>query len=269
VSWLVNQERKADIASGASFETKQYLTLQYMPDPEYSKRGETWLFDGPKEREASRYVRILDRFMRELARCVDVLAALLPEITLLEDDHLLTYLHSIISTKLQAVHVPHCPAYLDACLCDCPLTGDLAPMLGDEHLRILTLTGFQGQTHTGLLDDLNALDFHCRWLPRWLPLDKPQAEKAISTYRHQWFAKRKSIVALHKETLFNEAAVLTDSDALNKSADENSALQELGSDLVGYGYLTMTLIVRDKDAAIVDEMRTRAQVTLKLNLSLC
>jgi type IV secretion system protein TrbE len=255
-SWLVDQERKAQFdTAGKSFETKQYLCLQYLPDPEVSRRGETWLFDGAKEGTASRYVRLLDRFVGEVGRCIDLLALLLPEITLLTDDDLLTYLHSTISTRAQTIAVPVVPAYLDAALCDCPLTGGLSPKLGDEHLRVLTVIGFPGHTHPGLLDDLNRLDFPFRWITRWLPLAKPQAEKAIATYRRQWFAKRKSIVALLKETMFNEAAVLTDSDALNKSADADSALQELGSDLVAYGYLTITLIVRDADPALADEKR--------------
>jgi type IV secretion system protein TrbE len=255
-SWLVDEERKAGfISAGCSFETKQYLCLQYLPGPEHIKRGETWLFDGAKAGEASRYVRLLDRFASEVTRCIDLLALLLPDIELLCDGDLLTYLHGTISTKAQIVAVPDCPAYLDAALCDTPLIGGLSPMLGDTHLRLLTLTGFQGQTHPGLLDDLNRLDFPFRWMTRWLPLDKPQAETAIANYRRQWFAKRKSIVALLKETMFNEAAVLTDSDALNKSADADSALQELGSDLVGYGYLTTTLIVRDPDPVLADEKR--------------
>lgn len=255
-SWLIDQERKAQFETvGSSFETKQYLCLQYLPDAEVSRRGETWLFDGAKEGTASRYVRLLDRFMSEVDRCIDLLALLVPEIILLSDSDLLTYLHSTISTKSHMVAVPSVPAYLDAALCDCPLTGGLSPKLGDEHLRILTIIGFPGHTHPGLLDDLNRLDFAFRWMTRWLPLAKPQAEKAIANYRRQWFAKRKSIVALLKETMFNEAAVLTDSDALNKSADADSALQELGSDLVAYGYLTTTLIVLDVDPALADERR--------------
>jgi type IV secretion system protein TrbE len=255
-SWLIDQERKAQFdTAGKSFETRQYLCLQYLPEPEVSRRGETWLFDGAKEGTASRYVRLLDRFMSEVGRCIDLLALLVPEISLLSDSDLLTYLHSTISTKAQTVAVPVVPAYLDAALCDTPLTGGLSPKLGDEHLRVLTVIGFQGHTHPGLLDDLNRLDFPLRWMTRWLPLAKPQAEKTIANYRRQWFAKRKSIVALLKETMFNEAAVLTDSDALNKSADADSALQELGSDLVAYGYLTTTLIVRDADPALADEKR--------------
>jgi type IV secretion system protein VirB4 len=37
--------------------------------------------------------------------------------------------------------------------------------------------------------------------------------------RRQWFAKRKSIMAILKEVMTNEASVLMDSDAANKALD--------------------------------------------------
>ena len=51
----------------------------------------------------------------------------------------------------------------------------------------------------------------------------------------------------------NEAAVLTDSDAANKAADADLALQELGSDIAGEAYVTATVTVWDADPAIADE----------------
>ena len=84
-----------------------------------------------------------------------------------------------------------------------------------------------------------------------MPLDKPAAEKVIRRYRRQWFAKRKSIAAIVKEVMTNEQSVLVDTDADNKAADADAALQELGADLVSYGYVTTTFIVmrRGRSAA--------------------
>ena len=54
--------------------------------------------------------------------------------------------------------------HLDALLADEPLTGGLAPVLGDQHLRVVTVRGFPTSTWPGLLDELNRLGFA-------LPLD--------------------------------------------------------------------------------------------------
>jgi type IV secretion system protein VirB4 len=41
--------------------------------------------------------------------------------------------------------------------------------------------------------------------------------------------------------MINEASTLLDSDASNKAADADLALQELGSDMIGQAYVTATL----------------------------
>src|SRR5690606_19786089 len=142
-----------------------------------------------------------------------------------------TYLHSTISTNRHRVRVPETPIYLDALLADQPLTGGLEPRLGDQHLRVLTVTGFPTATTPGLLDDLNRLAFPYRWSTRAVLLDKTDATKLLTRIRRQWFAKRKSIAAILKEVMTNEASVLVDTDAANKAADADMALQELGADV--------------------------------------
>ena len=71
--------------------------------------------------------------------------------------------------------------------------------------------------------------------------------------RRQWFAKRKNVIALLRETIFQQESPLVDTDASNKAADADAALQELGSDQVAFGYLTATVTVLDADPAVADE----------------
>ena len=137
----------------------------------------------------------------------------MPEIAWLDDGETLTYLHSTVSTKRQRVRVPEIPMYLDALLADQPLTGGLEPMLGDAHLRVLTVVGFPTATTPGILDELNRLAFPYRWSTRAIMLDKTDATKLLTKIRRQWFAKRKSIAAILKEVMTNEASTLLDTDA--------------------------------------------------------
>ncbi len=126
-------------------------------------------------------------------------------------------------------------------------------MLGDRHLRTLTILGFPGTTRPGLLDALNHLDFPYRWMTRFIALDKTEATKALTKIRRQWFNKRKSISVLLREVVHNEPVQLLDSDADNKVADADQALQALGGDHVSFGYITVTVTVTDQSAAIVEE----------------
>ena len=260
VSRLVDEERRAAFEqTGALFESAYVLTFVYLPPAENIGRAEQMLIESDGGKRGLDYRDHLSAFVQQTDRALDLLGQLMPELVPLSDEETLTYLHNCISNKRHPIAYPEIPAYLDAVLVDTSLTGGLAPMLGDAHLRALTVLGFPGSTTPGLLDALNHLGFEYRWMTRFVPLDKAAAEKVIKRYRRQWFAKRKSIASIIKEVLTNEQSVLVDTDADNKTADADAALQELGADLVSYGYVTTTFIVWDEDAAAVREKVRAAQ----------
>lgn len=252
VSRLIDEERRSAFEdSEALFESGYVLSFVYMPPAEQVGRAEQLLVETEGERRGLDYRDHLQAFVQRTDRALDLLGQLMPEVAPLSDGETLTYLHGCISSRRHPIAVPETPVYLDAVLVDTPFTGGLAPMLGEAHLRVLTVLGYPGSTTPGLLDALNHLGFEYRWTTRFLPLDKAAAEKVVRRYRRQWFAKRKSIAAIIKEVLTNEQSVLVDTDADNKTADADAALQELGADLVAYGYVTTTIVVwdRDEDAA--------------------
>jgi type IV secretory pathway VirB4 component len=76
------------------------------------------------------------------------------------------------------------------------------------HLRVLTVVGFPTATTPGILDDLNRLAFAYRWSTRAIMLDKTDATKLLTRIRRQWFAKRKSVAAILKEVMTNEASAV-------------------------------------------------------------
>ena len=118
---------------------------------------------------------------------------------------------------------------------------------------------FPPSTWPGLLDDLNRLGFAYRWMTRYLFMSKSEAERELIRLRRQWFAKRKGVITLLRETIFQQETPLVDSDAANKSADADAALQELGSDEVAYGYLTATVTVLDADVTAAEQKLTRGR----------
>ncbi|EQB02935.1 conjugal transfer protein TrbE [Sphingobium baderi] len=253
VSALVDMERREQFREeGAHFESGYYLTLLWMPPAEDAARAETWLYEGRSGTGVDPW-ELLKGFTDRSDRVLNLVDGFVPEVRWLDDAETLTYLHSTISTRRQRVRVPETPMHLDALLADEPLTGGLEPRLGDHHLRTLTITGFPSVTFPGLLDELNRLAFEYRWSTRALMLDKTDATKLLTKIRRQWFAKRKSVAAILKEVMTNEASTLLDSDASNKAADADTALQELGADYAGMAYVTATVTVWDRDPAIAAE----------------
>ena len=262
-SALVDAERRAQFdEAGAHYESSYYLTLLWLPPAEDAARAEAWLYEGRGDRTASGQ-ETLAGFVDRADRVLAMVEGFMPEAAWLDDAETLTYLHSTVSTRRHGVRVPETPMHLDAILADEPLTGGLEPRLGSAHLRTLTVMGFPSQTWPGLLDDLNRLAFPYRWATRAICLDKTDATKVLGRIRRQWFSKRKSIAAILKEVMTNEASALMDSDAANKALDADLALQELGSDLVGAAYVTATVTVWDDDPRIADERLRQVEKTVQ------
>jgi len=253
-SWLVDEERRAGFeAIEQHYESHYFLTLTFLPAPDQADTARRALVERSDDMKGRDWRQAMDHFIAETTRALDLFSGFMPEVRALDDSETLTYLHGTISTRGHVVAVPETPMYLDGLLVDEALTGGLEPMLGAEHLRTLTILGFPNLSRPGILDALNHEAFGYRWVTRFIALDKTDATKALIRLRRQWFNKRKSITALLREVLYNQPAQLLDSDADNKVADADLALQALGADHVSFGYLTTTITVADEDCARVEE----------------
>jgi type IV secretion/conjugal transfer VirB4 family ATPase len=265
VSWLVDEERRANFEMGAEpflkrakrphFESACYLTLLFMPSGDQVASAERAMLERAETEKGRDWRQDLAAFVAETERVRDLLSGFMPEIDALNDAETLTYLHGTVSTRRHWVKAPETPLYLDAILADTPLSGGIEPMLGTQHLRTVTVLGFPSMTHPGILDALNHQDFAYRWVTRFIALDKTGATKTLTKLRRQWFNKRKSITALLREVMYNQPVQLFDSDADNKMVDADQALQALGGDHVSFGYLTTTITVMDSDRLRAEEKR--------------
>jgi type IV secretion system protein VirB4 len=255
LSWLVEEERRAGFEEeGKHFESLYTLTLLWLPPPETQARAGRWLFDEPDAAPMD-WRDAIASFMVETDRALSLLEGVMPEVRWLTDEETLAYLHECVSDRAHPIRVPEVPFHLDALLSDRPLIGGSTPMLGEQHLRAITVRGFPTSTWPSVLDELNRLGMAYRWVTRFLFLSKTEAERELTKIRRQWFARRKNIVTILRETLSQQESPFVDSDAGNKANDADAALQELGSDAVAFGYFTTTVIVTDSDVASVEEKR--------------
>lgn len=253
-SWLVDEERRAGFeAAGQHFESRYYLTLTFLPSADQADTAGRMLVERDGDGRGRDWRQALTAFIAETDRALDLFAGFMPEVAALDDGETLTYLHGTISTRRHIVSPSETPMYLDGLLVDTPFTGGLEPMLGDQHLRTLTILGFPNLSRPGILDALNHQDFGYRWVTRFIALDKTDATKALTRLRRQWFNKRKSVTALLREVMYNQPVQLMDSDADNKMVDADLALQALGGDHVAFGYLTTTITLADTDRVRIED----------------
>lgn len=250
--WLVEEERRAVFETAEpAYETDFRAALTWLPPAEQSGRLRRWLFDG-LEQAGHDWREALARFEREAVVVLDLMADCLPEAERMGDKALLQWLHDCASPGGRVLQPPLAPVFLDALLADLPLTGGLAPRLGHQALRVVSVRGLPSATRPGLLDALGTLPFDHRWAVRWIALDKADAEREILRLRRRWFAKRKGVGVLLREAITKEESPLVDTDAAAKSADCDAALESLGAEACAFGYLTVTITVLDPDPAAAD-----------------
>ena len=107
----------------------------------------------------------------------------------------LTYLHSCID-QASAGPGPECRC--TRCVPGRRTADRRARARSATHLRTLTVMGFPSVTQPGILDELNRLAFPTAGQPRHRARQDGR-HQALTRIRRQWFAKRKSIVAILKE----------------------------------------------------------------------
>jgi type IV secretion/conjugal transfer VirB4 family ATPase len=241
VTLLIDEERKHFFNAGHHYENYYYFTLQYLPPSEQEDKIGKFFYEQNLERKKASGQIHLKNFRDETDRVFGLFAQYVVEAAWLTDDETLTYLHSCVSPKRQSVKTPEIPMYLDSFICDSPLLGGFEPKLGDHHLRVVTINGFPGSSVPGILNSLNRLNFEYRWVTRFIPMDKLEAQAELKKYRKNWFAKRQGAIAAMTES------AMVDNDAVNKSIDADAALQEVSADVVSYGHFTACVVVCDQE----------------------
>lgn len=232
-------------------ESHYYLSLGWMT-PSDQEATVTETFYGSDGNDADEGTRkfAFEHFERVCTEISDILSGAFLEFEALRGDELLTYLKSCVSTQRQHVLMPDCPAYLDAYLPDEAFTPGEMSMLGEQCLALFTIRGFPKSTSFGMLDELGHLGIEFRWMTRFLPEDREQAQRVIGRHQRRHFMSRKSIAKYGTEMLSGEESKLQNPIASDKADEATAALRLLGGGDIAFGYFTSTLCVWDQDPEV-------------------
>lgn len=248
ISQAIDLERRRRFLDlGDHFRSDYYMTFSYLPaEDRADKAGRAFIENAPKTQRRA-FAETMEMFDNNVRSLTGLLESFMPEIAWLDDSETLTYLHDCVSFNHIKVAAPESPQFIDSFLYDTDFLPGLAPRLGDQWLKILSIHNFPGSSVPGMLDRLNALPFEYRWTSRFLFLDKLDAQRELDRIKTKWFAKRKSITRMVWEAITKEETVMTNADALNKAGDTDEAIVELAEDLCAFGYFTPLVMVWDSD----------------------
>lgn len=255
----IDEERKDFFKSGDLYESDYYITLLYLPPSDQQDKIKEMLITRDEEIIRSGYIRHLTNFKNNFLKLVDRLSEIMPEVEILKEGDLLTYLHSTISEKDNFINAPMklagIPIFLDSILPDTHLVGGFEPRLGKKHLKVISIMAFPTSSVPGTFDSLNRLGIEYRWCTRFIALDKKTTMAEIINYRKLHYAKRKGVINMLKEIFVQgeTAEVMLDPEATEKANEANEALSDVQNDYVAGGYYTMTVTIVDEDYEALEE----------------
>lgn len=259
VSNMIDTERKNYFNSGQHFESRYYLTLQWMPPDKKISKTYKLMYKTDQEsiqEEAEYSSEMLQNFINICNRFYDALREVVDECHELTDEETLTYLHSTVSLTDHVVKVPLIPTDLRYRLCDTPLKGGMEPQLGNkwnkEYLAVISIVSYPPAACPGMLDALNRLSMEYRWVTRYICLDRYEGEGKITTKRREWFSGQKSVPTMIKETITKSESAMIETVNLERSNDAEAALNEMANDYVRFGYFTSCIVVHNSNSKILD-----------------
>ena len=265
VTALIDAERRVQHETeGAHFDNVYAMAFTYRLPSEVESRVASFFVDddqqlnvAAKERRAEMEMgELLQRFCSHVRDAVASFSTSL-QMRPMSPDDLCTYLHSCLTGEEHRVIAPPPFCALDAVLSSKDFRTGLAPRIGQKHIRIVTVMRFPAETMPAVLDQLARLPFVYRWSTRWIPMDPPDAEKVLGTYRRNWWQKRHGLMGLVKSAA-GGAQTWSNGDAVSMAGDADQAINEARSGAIRFGYYTTVLVIMSDTAQQADAQAEQA-----------
>lgn len=252
---LIEKERIATFRKLSFYENRFYITIQYKPEPiTTTKFKSIFLSSKKRENDYNFFEKHLKRFKNEIDKIVEYFKTIFPDTKPLQGNNLVKYLSSTISKNKHPIGCPEQPILLND-LADQTLVGGLEPMLGEHHIRFISCKGWSSESYPLILNKLLQADFPLRYVIRYICIGKEDALSEIQKFSSSLRANSHSLSHLIKSVFLPNDAIDEQTDSYcEHRADECEAAKELvNSDIMSIGYLTLTVMVWDKDISLVNE----------------
>lgn len=255
-SFILEEERENFFQSGHHYENTYFLTFTYfLPLDSVKKLTNFWFTNREEFTVKGNLLDEIKTYKQDIEELYGMLLNCFKEIKLLSSEETLSYYHSCVSDTKMRVQVPHFNCLIDNYITDCPLVGGIAPKLGKNFFKVISIRNFPGDSVPGLLDKLNRTNIEYRWNTRYISLDKLTSLKTVDSYMKTWDSKKTSLKNMTKEILMREKK--DEDDFANLKVNELKIEKvKLDEDLIGLGYYTTCVVLQDTDSRELDKKCT-------------
>ena len=251
---MMDDERAEYYASSKHFETSFYLTVYHEPPQRMKQKLTDAFYEDTQENKEDNSLKLYEEYLRKFVevrtRIFSMLQKAMPDIHILDEDQLCTYLHNTVSPRWHGV--AYCPnmEMSDYLFDGDGFTGGQEIRVGDKYTSIVSVISYPVKSFPGFLDDLNALNIEYRWTSRYICLSKADAKTELENKSKYYAQSAQSLISLIRESVTGDVSETDiDQSALLDAEDVNAALLELSADAIGIGYYTLTIQVMDTDRA--------------------
>lgn len=168
-------------------------------------------------------------------------------ISIMDNDKTTEFLHTTCSMSPVSISAPETPQLFDAFITDCDYYGGTTMKIGDYYCPIISIKSYPNRTFPNNFEALTTCNIELRWVTRFIGLDKVKANTELEKYQKRYHGSQKSWGQAFFEVATDVESTRTDPTASSDEADVESAMVDVGKDIVSFGYYTMTVMVFDKD----------------------
>lgn len=251
----IDAERAALFESGRYFESHFYCTFWHKPPVERQEKIKEIMIEG-REKKITKADDVFENFGEMLYKFTKSMANLGVEVEFLDEDALITYLHTTVSAENRPLKCPDASIPIDRFLYDTPLYGGLEPQLGDKHLRVIAPISFGNDTQFGMFDEFNRLDFPLRWVTRAYTMSKLDVSDELDSERRKLKGKTQSLTATIADATIRNGMQNNeniDDVAVDRLAEVRDAMNAVEGDHISFVYYSTAVLVMDEDRETVDE----------------
>lgn len=238
--------REKKYNSGKYYESEYYLTFVWLPpNDRVSTLKDKFIQEEKEEKDENKY---LEEFKEQVKEYVNLIKNEFSEISELNDQETLTYLHSTFSQYDKQVVVPlRSDILLDSYISDTPIVDGFRPKVGDNYIGAISILAFAGESFPGMFNEISKAGVECRWTSRFIFYDKEDSIKISSKVKGRWGnRKRKTFTSLEEKAL-KKPLEDDDYEAIMAEEEMKDILSMLQNDLISLGKFTFTAIVRNKN----------------------
>ena len=273
VSQAIDDERRSLFEGlGTMYEGYFILTLTWFPPMLAQRKFVELMFDDDEQvkDKKSRTKSLITQFKREISSIENRLEIAV-NLTRLKShkvvtesgdsvthDDFLSWLQFCVTGLNHPVILPSNPMYLDAYIGGQEMWGGVIPKIGRNFVQVVSIEGFPLESYPGILSSLAELSIEYRWSSRFIFMDQHESVKHLEKYRKKWRQKVRGFF----DQVFNTGKGSVDSDAVDMVADAGSAIAEVNSGLVAYGYYTSVIILMGENREKLEASARRVEKSI-------